>query len=448
MADTFVDRNYVQTELRKSLRTAVGTHLTRLLKATGRYDTEACKAAGCSADMHKCMGKDEDGAPDMEMAEDGKPKKKEWQKPWEVDKVEKAEGHDFEAGTGGRCSHCKELHSAVIHHPGKSVGDFSSFGRGQTKSNGRDGGLMGIGPSYSVKITPNEHQKSEGIEKAAETQISGLGRLKARAAARPLGIAKADPDKVAARTTALDGAAARRLRLVRAGAPGSPKRHQEVAASVRAKGVAERIQGPVKKSAAAAKVAIGMKMPSGPMGRPKMPGMTPATPAAAPADTLAADKRAAGVGFLNSLITRFKGIGKKGWSTPSEHASVAGATRAMGVRMARGEEVEKADKLWDPSKGSYANDAGEKTVGTSTPPHKVTPRISGPGNVAAFKAKMGVCDHPGCFKIAGHGGHGDIEKAGFTPAGPAAAPKVNAVAATKAPPAPKMKTTGAGGAQR
>lgn len=49
-------------------------------------------------------------------------------------------------------------------------------------------------------------------------------------------------------------------------------------------------------------------------------------------------------------------------------------------------------------------DAGETTVGTSVPPHSVTPRIVGAANVDAFKRAMGVCPSDGCNKISGHDG--------------------------------------------
>lgn len=61
------------------------------------------------------------------------------------------------------------------------------------------------------------------------------------------------------------------------------------------------------------------------------------------AANLAADKKAAGVGFLNSLITRFRGVGNKTWAKVGGAGTTAGATRAMGARMALSEKTAKAD---------------------------------------------------------------------------------------------------------
>lgn len=125
----------------------------------------------------------------------------------------------------------------------------------------------------------------------------------------------------------------------------------------------------------ATSVAFGVQRPKAvSLPAPKMPGMTPAgprpTPAAKPAGraeglhapasdaTLAADKAAAGVGLLRNLITRFRGIGAKTWSAPSNHSSTSGAVRAMGTRMARSEINKAAPTTTDkqigtPGAGGY-----------------------------------------------------------------------------------------------
>jgi hypothetical protein len=61
---------------------------------------------------------------------------------------------------------------------------------------------------------------------------------------------------------------------------------------------------------------------------------------------LAADKKAAGVGFLNNLITRFKGIGSKGWGQVGNgNANRIGAGMAALARsekdMTKAEEFRK-----------------------------------------------------------------------------------------------------------
>lgn len=57
--------------------------------------------------------------------------------------------------------------------------------------------------------------------------------------------------------------------------------------------------------------------------------------------TLAADKKAAGVGFLSNLISKFRGAGKATWDAASGAgpASTARATRTMGRRMALSEKT-------------------------------------------------------------------------------------------------------------
>jgi hypothetical protein len=74
-----------------------------------------------------------------------------------------AEGdaHPFTGDHVGRCTVCREKFSDILHHAGKKVGDFTGFAAGRTASNGRDGGLMGVGPSYSVPITDARTQKAE-----------------------------------------------------------------------------------------------------------------------------------------------------------------------------------------------------------------------------------------------------------------------------------------------
>ncbi len=160
---------------------------------------------------------------------------------------------------------------------------------------------------------------------------------------------------------------------------------------------------PLQKDTARAIVGLGGFKKPGSMGAPKLPGMTsakvdgmhpetasslaalkgphpettaslaavkpaPAAPAAAAASkvapkvdsdgadkvgnlslpgndaaNLAADKKAAGVGFLNSLITRFKGVGNRTWAKVGGAGTTAGALRAMGTRMARSEGDMKKD---------------------------------------------------------------------------------------------------------
>ncbi len=84
--------------------------------------------------------------------------------------------------------------------------------------------------------------------------------------------------------------------------------------------------------------------------KPTLPGAKPAPAAAAPAGNpdadLAADKKAAGVGFLNNLISKFKGVGNAGWKRTATHSP-----KFSGVRpLARSEK--KADQ---PLKKSMGN---------------------------------------------------------------------------------------------
>ena len=81
--------------------------------------------------------------------------------------------------------------------------------------------------------------------------------------------------------------------------------------------------------------------------KPSHPDQGTMKPKVDEAAQLKADKHAAGVGFLSGLIAKFKGIGNKGWSAPSEHSSLAGATRAMGTRMALAEK-EPSKEVVDP----------------------------------------------------------------------------------------------------
>lgn len=253
-------------------------------------------------------------------------------------------------------------------------------------------------------------------------------------------------------------------------------------------------------------VALGLKLPKMMMPRAGLPGMTPAKAApAAAADTsatdLAADKKAAGVGLFSNLLTRLRGVGKKGWSAPSEHVSAAGVNRATASRMAMAEPVAKAkewqkpwekpegdvkksdpDHGYDPTTGKASPIRSDKTVGNSVPPHRVIPRLRGvdvkkaghPVVVAPRRPSArnveDVMNPPGsgpapkgaaCKSCGSRGGHlggcgcvgakalPTMKKAGIAPAGPAAGPKlqpqVTAVAAPKAPAGPKMKTSGAAG---
>jgi len=147
----------------------------------------------------------------------------------------------------------------------------------------------------------------------------------------------------------------------------------------------------------AADVAFGVGRPSRiPMAPPKNPGMTPDRPGtgkpalyhgsvSSDASNLAADKKAAGVGILNSLISRFRGIGKKGWSAPSNHVSQAGAVRAMGTRMAMAEDG-PSDKT--------------KTLFEKEPKKRdVLPRGAYPSNATARPGHGGACSECG---VVGH----------------------------------------------
>ena len=68
----------------------------------------------------------------------------------------------------------------------------------------------------------------------------------------------------------------------------------------------------------------------------------------------------------------------------------------------------KKESVDEAKRGKKSNDdwdGREVTVGTSTPPHAVTPRLLGK-QVDKFKKMMGVCLADGCVKIQGHsGGH-------------------------------------------
>jgi hypothetical protein len=71
------------------------------------------------------------------------------------------------------------------------------------------------------------------------------------------------------------------------------------------------------------------------------------------AANLAGDKKAAGVGFLNSLVTKFKGIGNSLWHQTASSPSLGRAILAMSTRMARGEKsMEKVVKPASPSVGA------------------------------------------------------------------------------------------------
>lgn len=58
----------------------------------------------------------------------------------------------------------------------------------------------------------------------------------------------------------------------------------------------------------------------------------------------------------------------------------------------------------DPCKCVAPWDGREVTVGISTPPHRVTPRIVGAANVERTKRLLGCCMEPGCTKVARHAG--------------------------------------------
>jgi len=197
------------------------------------------------------------------------------------------------------------------------------------------------------------------------------------------------------------------------------------------------VKGELKKDATS--VAFGVQRPKAvSLPAPKMPGMTPAgprpTPAAKPAGraeglhapasdaTLAADKAAAGVGLLRNLITRFRGIGARSWSAPSNHSSPGGALRAVGRRMAMSEPVAKADlpphsqRPWDMGRDDHNQD----------PAAVATRKAAWERSRGLAFARMTDLGRQGFMKPR------DVKKAAVTPAGPAAAPKVVA--------APQMKT--------
>lgn len=54
-------------------------------------------------------------------------------------------------------------------------------------------------------------------------------------------------------------------------------------------------------------------------------------------------------------------------------------------------------------------DGREATIGTSVPPHAVTPRLVGPA-VEHFKRMWGVCMEEGCKREAGHRGEHTEER--------------------------------------
>jgi hypothetical protein len=169
--------------------------------------------------------------------------------------------------------------------------------------------------------------------------------------------------------------------------------------------------------------------------KPSHPDQGTLAPKVDEAAQLKADKHAAGVGFLSGLIAKFKGIGNKGWSAPSEHSSLAGATRAMGTRMALAEKC--ADSMEKASPPGKFNKLPEKLKEEGMPASEAfgiawKQKDKAESKKKTKKDEMGMGGGTGNDAMSMPG----MEKAGMPAAKPAMA-KPPAAAAVAAPAAAK-----------
>jgi len=248
---------------------------------------------------------------------------------------------------------------------------------------------------------------------------------------------------------------------------------------------------PLQKDAMDVAVGVGARSPM-PAGRPKLPGMTPsrsvkpATPNASvsaeqkPAafirkpvgevakqpdssEISAAEKKAAGIGFLSNLISKFRGTGNKTWSDLRGAGTVSAgkAVSRMGARMALAEtspsQVQNELKGFKSLAGGAPNQP--KAGGTElkgfkslvhkgeTSPSQVQNEMKGFKSLAGGapnQPKAGAGTELKGFKSLVHKGEMQKDEKGI-PAAPKA-PGAPAPA-TATPKAPKIALTGPTGAK-
>jgi transposase-like protein len=238
--------------------------------------------------------------------------------------------------TDKKCPHCGDS-SSIPHKGGERtcLGCYSEFTPDAKKSE------IEVPPTSTVIDKPAKGAKMPG--KPAAVAAPGSGGLKKDAA---MPHKEAHPDTAAALSE---------LRGIHSGAIPHPDTvaslhalrgpHPDTAASladVRSMSPRAMAATPVKPAGAHPVTAITAPViprvgaPAG----PEPTGMVSRSHPNVEAAQLNADKRAAGIGFLSNLITRFKGVGNKTWANMAGRgpANIARAARTAATRMALSEK--------------------------------------------------------------------------------------------------------------